>query len=83
MMLMLYVGNDSMVKPVYRGQSNLYIKGTRRNLKMCPLSAVGLFIQFKIICTICLIEKMRLPLICYIEVLFKMRLPLICYIEVL
>ena len=33
-------------------QSNLYINGSQGNLKMCPLSAVSLYMQVKIICTI-------------------------------
>ena len=36
---------------IFQLQSNFYIKGTQGNLKMCPLSAVALYIQVKIICT--------------------------------
>ena len=32
-------------------QSNLYIKDIEWNLKMCPLSAVALYMQVIIICT--------------------------------
>ena len=38
-------------------QSNLYIKGTQKTLKMCPLWAVALYIQVKRICTIHSWEK--------------------------
>ena len=40
---MIYVWNDYTVKPVYKGHSNLYIKATQENLKMCSLLAVALY----------------------------------------
>ena len=56
----------------------VYIKDTHQgNMKMCPLWAVVLSIQVKIICTIHWCEKWDCPLytvICYIEVPFKASL---------
>jgi hypothetical protein len=42
-------------------QSNLYIKDTDRNLKMCHLWAVAFYIQVWIICPIHYMEKWNFP----------------------
>ena len=50
-------------------QSNLSIKGTQGKPKMCPLLAVALYIQVKIICPIFSNRKNETDT-CFIEVPF-------------